>query len=359
MGRRVLCARAPTFFQTGPCTVEVDVSLNGVDFVNTGLSISINAPEPVALIPNCGPVAGGTTIQATGKHLYNCSPILVAFSQGDSKREEAPEQKAETHLPAVFLFGPPPAIEFSTSACAQPGPRSVRFCFDPQVNPWTDAPLTFNAYADPVVTALEPNQIPMSGSADVTVQGTGFIPSDFIRIRLRLAQDELAALKDKEQKDLEKERLAKEKEAAKKKAVPPKSGKKTEAAPEPEPEPEAPAEPAKPEQILEVLVPAVFRANLPEPAPDAGDASAREKATAAAAKAKKPAKKEEVPQPTIVFVCPAASSFGETGQRYLSAGCSVEMALALNGQQFTPVVSKLKFKPDGPAGSASTGPKKK
>jgi len=360
-------AQLPSFVYYGECDVDLSVSLNGFDYVPLPpqFRLKVASPATTCMNPDCGPVAGGTLVQLEGRHFYHTNNVslkifneVVEVPQLDLPREmgtttpraasrgkqiedeEAPgpvypyPSMDEKVLRGEYRdrFGNA-CVEFVVPEAQNPGRVVLLAGFDPHENAFTTNPVPFTYYEPCTVTDVDPATVPLEGGTTVVVNGSGFVKSDSTKVRLTVQV----------------EGAAKSAPVPAKGKAPPKGkasakGKAEEVEEEPE-EKESPV-------VLppSVVVPAKYVHILSS---EDGEAPKSAGKKAATAKGKKGGTGED--PPAIHFVIPPLSYFAPD---LVADGCTCDLELALNGQQFVETGQIVRYDAAG-GGKAAAAPKKK
>eukprot|EP00741_Cyanophora_paradoxa_P010637 tig00020537_g10281.t1 len=166
---------APEFSVSGSAVVELRVSMNGRDWTPESLSyMYYDNPSVGALVPNNGPLAGGSSVTVTGSNFMNTGEFLKCRFGDDT-------------VSAKF-------INSTALVCLSPG-APVRGLAPVEVSlndaDYTADKVPFN-YASLQITTVLPASGPIAGGTLVTVKGFGFQDTGPNRLMCRFANNGLS-----------------------------------------------------------------------------------------------------------------------------------------------------------------------
>ncbi len=141
--------------------VRLDFSVNGLDYANSDIFISILEESIVfSVSPSSGPVAGGTVVTVTG--------INFATSNATCRFGNT----------AVFAIEATPTSHVCTSPPSEPSTIAVDVGASGQS--YTQNSVKFNYLVVPYISSIYPSVIPTSSGSFITVYGSSFVPSQMI-----------------------------------------------------------------------------------------------------------------------------------------------------------------------------------
>ena len=228
----------PSFVHIGPCTVHVWLSVNTVDWHDTGVELSVTQPTLLRLVPNCGPISGETQVVVEGDGLLQADSVSVSMSvprpatppaiEVVEEKETKGKKLAAAKPPVTPKSGrktpadpsasstvpstePPPTttvaaavlpaassataatVAFTTPALPA-ATRNVEITFTSMSSShatFISSPvLPFTFYAPPTFSDCQPSALSLWGGQDVQLTGKGLVPSTHIRIRLTVHEEE-------------------------------------------------------------------------------------------------------------------------------------------------------------------------
>ena len=176
-----------TWLVAGPSPFELEVTMNGQQFVSTGTNISYLAyPAISTLIPKTGPAAGNTQIRIDGVNLahgdnYTCrfGSTVVPAELIDGPGGGGPGSGGAPASPSAL-----PSIRCSTPSIVQSSAQSfveVRVAVSLNNQDYTVDPIDFSYREPTVVSSINPDAGPVAGGSLVRVSGAHFAGGDGFR----------------------------------------------------------------------------------------------------------------------------------------------------------------------------------
>jgi hypothetical protein len=151
-----------------PVATTVTVTTPGGETVKSGAFTYVAKPTISSLLPNRGPLAGGTTVILTGTNLTGATSVSVGGSPAKAFSVNSATQITFTAPQSAIEMAMPADVEVIT-----PGGRVISF----------DA---FTYVAEPTISSLTPNQGPLAGGTGVTLTGTNLTGAIVIVDKTRL-----------------------------------------------------------------------------------------------------------------------------------------------------------------------------
>jgi len=97
-----ICCRTPCFTSFGSCAPTLSLSLNGNrDFTPLkGAHLQVCHPRPTKLVPNCGPMTGGTRVHIAGEFFYYDQDIQVKLNPVEPPTKQPQQTAADQPVPS-------------------------------------------------------------------------------------------------------------------------------------------------------------------------------------------------------------------------------------------------------------------